>query len=148
MSDNNHKSLNMLSRKQVRRALRAWKQAAVLGQQSLARLAVVNGRHQTAGYTETTTGCGTAVRDVLQEALNRIKPDETESDNHKKQWRPYIILHRQYVQSDPPDVIADDLGIARSTYNHTQAAALDMLADILHEMDQNYIAGQYRRPKT
>lgn len=86
METTNQESLSILNRKQVRQASKSWEQAVILGQHPLALPVVVQGRHQAAGYTETDAGYGMAIRDILQEALDRLKPTVTESHNHQNQW--------------------------------------------------------------
>jgi hypothetical protein len=131
-----------VNRKSIRQALKAWHRAAVLGDQPLAKLHVVLSQQQASGYANNASGRGTALRQVLREALGKIKPAKAETpDNNHRGWRFYRVLYKQYIQNCSPNEVAEELGVARSTYHHIQAAALDTLADILWEMEQCHAAG-------
>ncbi|MFO7540684.1 MAG: NB-ARC domain-containing protein [Chloroflexota bacterium] len=136
-----------VNRKSVRQVLKAWHRAAVLGDHPLAQLRVVASQRQESGYANSASGRGTALRHVLREALSKIKPAEGEPpDNTHRGWRFYLVLYKQYIQNCSPDEVAEELGVARSTYHHIQAAALDTLADILWEMEQCHAADADPQP--
>ncbi|MFQ5855571.1 MAG: tetratricopeptide repeat protein [Anaerolineae bacterium] len=128
---------NLLDRKSIRNALRSWSNAQELGEHPLTGLAVVEARRRAAGYADTLTGRGVALRNVLRDAIEMLRPDDGPPDFLEKRWRPYIIIGEQYLDGRNPDYLAEQLGIARSTYNHEQAAALDSLADILSQWEQS-----------
>jgi hypothetical protein len=126
-----------VNRKSIRQALKAWHRAAVLGDHPLAQLQVVLSQQRASGYANSASGRGTVLRQVLREALGKIKPAKAETpDNTHRGWRFYRVLYKQYIQNCSPNEVAEELGVARSTYHHIQAAALDTLADILWEMEQ------------
>ncbi|HEY42575.1 MAG TPA: tetratricopeptide repeat protein [Anaerolineae bacterium] len=126
-----------LNRKSIRKALRCWKNSQQLGEQSLARLGVVEARRKAAGYCSTPIGYGVALRDVLRHAIRNLKPDEEPPDPFEKRWRLYLLLNEAYISGRSPEYISAQMGIARSTYDHAQASALDALADLLREWDQH-----------
>jgi tetratricopeptide (TPR) repeat protein len=126
-----------LNRKSIRRALRSWQNSQQLGEHPLARLSIVDSRRKAAGYRSTPIGYGVALRDVLQHAIKKLMPGEGPPDPFEKRWRSYLLLNEGYISGRSPDYISAQMGIARSTYDHAHASALDALADLLHEWDQH-----------
>lgn len=126
----------MLTRKSVRSALHTWKRTEALGQHPLASLSIVETRRGAAGYPATPVGRGMAVRDVLRDAIEALRPDNGPSDVNDDRWRLYIILTEQYVEGQAPGCVAEQLSIAQPTYHHAQAKALDALAAILREREE------------
>ncbi|OGO19535.1 MAG: hypothetical protein A2Z14_06430 [Chloroflexi bacterium RBG_16_48_8] len=125
----------LLNRKSLRSGLKNWDHSQQLGEHPLARLQIVEFRRQKAGYGETPMGYGIALRETLQDAINELGPDEGEPEYLNKRWRPFLILSEQYLQGRSPDYICEQLGIARSTYNHEQAQAFERLIDILRQRE-------------
>ena len=107
-----------------------------LGKSPLARLRVVDSKRRISGYGDTTVGFGIALRQVLQDGINTLKPEDGLPDPLEKKWRPYQILAGSYIQGRSPEYLANEMGIARSTYNHEQAAALDRLLALLGEWEE------------
>jgi tetratricopeptide (TPR) repeat protein len=130
-------SKDPLNRKSIRRALRSWQNSQQLGEHPLARLDIVEARRKAAGYRSTQIGYGVALRDVLRNAIRSLKPEEEPPDPFEKRWRPYLLLNEAYISGRSPEYISAQMGIARSTYDHAQASALDALADLLREWDQH-----------
>lgn len=125
---------DLVTRKSLRQALRFWDNSQKLGALPLAGLGVVEARRRSAGYGDTPTGLGVALRDVLHDALDRLKP-EGQPDPNDRRWRPYLILRGQYLEGRAPEYLIEQLSIARSTYDHEQAGSLDSLAGILRELE-------------
>lgn len=125
-----------ISRRTLQQALKAWHSASQLGQHELATLAIVDARRIEAGYDASPTSYGLALREVLRAAIDSLRPDG-DPDLLDKRWRAYTILNERYIQGRAPDFIADTIGIARSTYDHTQNAALEALADELRQREQS-----------
>jgi tetratricopeptide (TPR) repeat protein len=125
-----------LNRKAIRQALRFWGSAQKLGEHPLAGLEIVEARRKAAGYGQTPVGCGVALREVLHDAILKLKPDAGEPDWQEKSWRPYLILSQQYLDGRSPNYLIEQLSIARSTYDHEQAQAFESLADILRQWEE------------
>jgi tetratricopeptide (TPR) repeat protein len=101
-----------------------------------------------AAYQLSETGYGLALRDVLRAAIGQLRPLEEVEDPYAKSWRHYLILYRQYINGRSAGYLAEQLGIARSTYNAAQAAALDQLARILTNWEHGgSFAGTWRLPR-
>lgn len=121
----------------VRRALRNWDSARLLGEQPLAGLNVVLGRRRAAGYSDSAIGNGLALRQTLQAALDSLKPEgEAQPDASDKRWRPYCILVEQYLRGRSPDAISADLFISRRTFYNEQETAMQALADLLRQWEE------------
>jgi len=120
-----------IDRKAVRSALRQWHSTQGLGEHPLAGLSVAENRRRLAGYRDAVVGRGLALRDVLRHALEALRPDDGEPDPAHERWRAFVILTEQYLAGRKPDYVAAQLSLARSTYDHEQAAALDRVADVL-----------------
>lgn len=126
----------LFNRKTIRQALRFWNSSQKLGEHALAQLAVVETRRATAGYGQTPVGYGVALREVLHDAILKLKPETGEPDWQEKPWRPYLILSQQYLDGRSPNYLIEQLSIARSTYDHEQARAFEILADILRQWEE------------
>ncbi len=125
-----------ITRETIRRALRAWDSTRELGGQPLAGLRVVNAQRLSAGYSETAAGLGLALREVLQAAIQALRPASGEFDPADKRWRPYFILNEQYIHDRAPEWVSAQLCISRRTYYNEQEAALEAMADLLRQREE------------
>ena len=125
-----------LDRKTLRKALNNWDQSKLLGGSPLSRLVVVEVRRQQSGYGDTPAGRGIALREVIQAAIDELKPNKGDADPLDKAWRPYRILAGRYMRGRSAEYLASEMGIARSTYNHELAAALDRVIARLQEHEE------------
>lgn len=126
----------MLTRKSIRAALQVWKRTEALGQHPLAGLAIVEARRAAAGYPDTCMGHGAALRDVLRDAIDSLRPTSGPPDFTDDRWRLFLILTEQYIGGQAPGYVAEQLTIAQPTYHHEQARALDCLGAILREQEE------------
>lgn len=122
----------MLTRPAVHQALKAWHSTHRLGELPLAQIPLIEAHRQEHGYQPTPTGRGLAVREILQRALDTLKPDG-DPDPLEKRWRPYLLLTERYLNGRSPDYLIEILGVARSTFDHTQTDALESLTDLLRQ---------------
>jgi tetratricopeptide (TPR) repeat protein len=97
---------------------------------------MVDLKRQVSGYGETQVGFGIALREVLQEGIEAQKPGKGSPDPLEKSWRSYQILTGRFIQGRSPEYLASEMGIARNTYNHEQASALDHLLAHLGEREE------------
>jgi len=100
------------------------------------QLQVVDSKRLESGYGETQVGYGIALREVLQDGIEALGPEAGPPDPLAKNWRAYEILTGQYAQGRSSEFLASHLGIARNTYNHEQASALDRLLAYLGEQEE------------
>jgi tetratricopeptide (TPR) repeat protein len=124
-----------LNRKSVRSALKSLDNSHKLGDHPLACLNVAETRRRSAGYKDTLTGRGVALRHVLLDALESLRPVAGDPDHGDRRCRPYVILKEQYVNGRCPDYLARQMGIEESTYFREQGRALDLLADVIRRWE-------------
>jgi hypothetical protein len=131
----------MIDAPSLRAALRALYDLPRLGRHKLAQLPQVAQRiahDKPSGTSRAATRQadlerGAAVRDVLTEAIERLKPSGRSEDVSDPNWRNYLILYEQYVMDRPTEQVATHLCLERSTYFLEQASALEHLAALLHK---------------
>ena len=122
-----------ITRKLVHQAFKGLHDAHALGDHPLGGLGVIEARRAEAGYADTPSGRSLALRAVLRDAVIALRPEGAE-DYQDRRWRQFAILSERYLNRRAPDAIADQLGIARSTYDHDHADALDEVASRLQRM--------------
>lgn len=130
------------SRQSLRRALKHWSNLAELGKHPLTSLQLVQQRHQAARRDEHGMAYGLSLREVLQEVLAALRPQEGEPDYANKRWRPYLILVEEYINGRSPEYVASQLGeLPDRTYQELRADALDKLASLLYEWELRVVSG-------
>ncbi len=135
-SDKSHR--DTFDQKALRRAFKDWDSLKALGEHPLVNLAIVRARRREAGYTDTPAGRGLAVREILQAALDTLRPGDGPPDPQQKSWRRYVIMEEQFLHGRGPGWVAEQLYISRGTYYTEQKRALEILADILHEWEEDH----------
>ncbi len=118
----------MITAESIRRALRDWPSLPVLSNNSLADLSIIIKRSQSINPYGSSLARGRALRAVLQETIDELRPDNGPPQPGEKRWRPYIILNEQYINGRDPAWIQDYLGISRGTYFMEQKIALEMIS--------------------
>jgi tetratricopeptide (TPR) repeat protein len=139
-----------LNNKTIRQLLRNWRSLTTLGAHPLAYWRTVEARRETADYSPTAAGRGLALREVLQAALETLKPDSGPPRPAESGWRPYLALFEQYVQDRGPAWVQEQLCLSKSAYYSTQKRALEMMSDVLRaweEEHQRQAAGSTDRPQ-
>ncbi|MBN2007663.1 MAG: tetratricopeptide repeat protein [Anaerolineae bacterium] len=121
------------SQKSLRHALRLLDVPQELGKQPLAYLNIV--RLQCTHAEPDSRQRGTALRDILQQAITNLKPNEGAVNVLESAWYPYLILSRQYLEGCSPTYLTQKMCIARSTYFQEQKRALSLLAETLQQME-------------
>jgi tetratricopeptide (TPR) repeat protein len=135
----------------IRRALKALNDPQKLGNHPLAQLKRVRFRLRGEGYGDNVLGRGAALHDVLCEAIESLRPGDSELDFCSQSWRPYLILTRQYLEGHSPTCLAQQMYIGRSTYFQEQRRTLTLFAGALQQMEQrctdpNLTVGDQRIP--
>ena len=97
---------------------------------------MVDSKRRESGYRETQVGYGIALREVLQDGIEALKPEKGLLDPLEKSWRSYQILIGSFIHGRSPEYLAGEMGIARNTYNHEQASALDRLLALIAEWEE------------
>lgn len=138
----------LVTRKLVRQALRLWHRLDRLSKSPLAQLSIVEEQRQSLDYPRSDIGIAQALRAVLDKVIDLLKPLEAEPEPQEKRWREYLIVTNQFLQQRSPDVIAAELHIDRSTYNHSQAQALDQVASMLLAWEEEALVRPPEKPDT
>jgi predicted ATPase len=136
----------VITRKLVRQALRMWNRLDRLSKSPLAQLSIVEEQRQNLDYPRSDIGTAQALRTVLDKAIDLLKPLEAVPEPQEKRWREYLIITNQFLQQRSPDIIADELHIDRSTYNHSQAQALDQITSTLLAWEEEVLARPPAKP--
>ncbi len=126
----------VITKDTVHRALKSWNSVQLLGALPLAMSQLVNARHRSVGYSDTPAGWGLALREVLHEAIDTLKPEDDIPAPLAKKWRSYIILNEQFVHGHSPDFVAKKLYVSRSSYFKEQKKAFHVLADLLAQWEE------------
>lgn len=125
-------------RKSIRTALRAWNNVQKLGTHPLAKLAIVQKRQQEANRPNAVSNLGLSLRDVLRSAIEELRADAGEPAIDDPSWRPYIILKEEYIEGRAAEYLAVQFGeLPLRTYQGWRAKALDSLADILRQWEDD-----------
>lgn len=131
-----------ITRQHIRQALKRWHQAPALGQLPLAELQCTTAVRQQHQYADSPAGRGVALRRLLQDQLDALKPHDTAPDYSDRNWRIYYILQAQFVDQRAAQDIRDELGISESGYFNDQRQGLDWLAQRLQEQEMKAVAAE------
>ncbi len=124
----------------IRQALHDWSSLKLLGENPSAKTELISQRQEQCGYTNTIVGRGLALREVLQEAILNLKPEQAAPKMEDKRWRPYFIVSEQYLNGRSPDWLREQLHISRATYYLEQQRALETLTGILQAWQERAAA--------
>ncbi|MCB0210070.1 MAG: hypothetical protein KDJ52_12110 [Anaerolineae bacterium] len=123
----------------LRKAMRAWDSSPKLGKHPLAKLHIVEARRKEAGYSNTLENRGRALREVIRDGIRTLPAPSNSDSSPEKSERPYVILTERFIKKRNWDYVAAQLGLARRTYYEEQAAALDLLVEILRQREEAII---------
>jgi hypothetical protein len=115
-------------------ALRNLSDLAHLGDSELSKLKLVEVSMQPEEVTHLDRG--KAVRDLLLNALEKLRPEEGDpKTTPNREWHSYLILHDAYVEDIPNRDIMSRLYISEGTFNRTRRAAVRAVARAVGEME-------------
>jgi hypothetical protein len=77
---------------------------------------------------------GRALWDLLREAVDRLRPTDSEPELTPA-WRLYTIADGVYVQGRPTKEIAADLGISPRTFHRERRGAVEALATVVWQVE-------------
>lgn len=121
----------------IRRALRvvfSVEPASDVG--SFVDLPLVEAHRHAENLPDTPDGRRLALRSLLRKAIETMRPAWREPNHLDPSWRPYLILHEQYLRKVTVKALAGQMGLSRSSYFREQRRALDMLADALRTQQE------------
>ncbi|MCB0032420.1 MAG: tetratricopeptide repeat protein, partial [Anaerolineales bacterium] len=128
----------VITRKTIRQALKAWPNSAALGGLPLANARSVARQRAQAGYEDNPAGRGIALRHLLQKAIEQLKPDADANEApsfEEPQWRLYHIMQEQILQNRRAQDIREEMGVSESGYFNDQRRALDGLVAAFKEWE-------------
>lgn len=81
---------------------------------------------------------GKAVHEVLVDTINKLNPGTViDRDPPSREWYPYLILKKAYLDEISNRDIMLNLYISEGTFNRTRRAALRSVARAIEEMEYN-----------
>ncbi|MFZ6030178.1 MAG: tetratricopeptide repeat protein [Chloroflexota bacterium] len=120
-----------MNKRTIKQALKAWNSASALGMMPLAQLEVVIERQRVDCYPNTPMGLGMALRNVLRDAVEMLKPDTSTPVFTERRWRTYLLLTERLLHNRTPESIAAEMFISRQTYYNELDKAIKALSDLL-----------------
>jgi hypothetical protein len=86
----------------------------------------------------TTVDRGKALREVLIEAVNLLRPDAEKPKALSKEWHYYIIIHDEYISIEEPTTIKTrrKLNIGEGTFYRRRREAIWALVEVLRETER------------
>lgn len=83
---------------------------------------------------------GKALAEVLIRGVNTLKPEPVEpAGAPPRNWYPYLILRKAYLEDTPNQEIMSRLYISEGTFNRTRRAAIDTVTLLLKEMEEEIL---------
>lgn len=134
---------NWPSRNNIREALKAWDRTDTLGELPLSMSVMVVSQRQEHGYSDSPSGRGLALREVLNAVIESMLPDSSNENTNveqvvdpaDKRARAYFILRERFIMGRNLAWIAAQLHISQRTCQYEQTRALDLLADNLRQQE-------------
>lgn len=107
-----------------------------LGEHKLAHLSLVERQLQPGEAPITHLDRGKALKEALLQALDKLRPPDSQPDPPTLEWYPFLVLHDAYVLGEPNREIMSKLYISEGTFNRTRRRAIRALAKALLEMER------------
>jgi len=111
-----------------------------LGEHKLAHLSMVERELRPREAPITHLDRGKGLKEVLLQALDKLRPSGSQPDPPTLEWYPFLVLHDAYVLGEPNREIMSKLYISESTFNRTRRRAIRALAKALLEMERGAIS--------
>lgn len=148
--------ISLTNGESIRKALRVFDKTEELGRNPLAKLSIVRVRCQKSGYGDTPKGRGLALRDVLNEAIETIRPpgapplwaegileyfkipigtSQTDIMGLDDNWQEYLTL-KFTVSRINIKAASDQLNIAERTFSYKRDHAANKVGDVLFMWEQ------------
>ncbi len=83
---------------------------------------------------------GKALWSLLREAINRLRPANSEPELTPA-WRLYAIAEGIYVQGKPAKEVTAELGISPRTFHRERRAAVEALATVVWQIESQMCSG-------
>jgi hypothetical protein len=123
----------------VESALRRLYDLGFLADHPLARLNLVSARLATLNAPANSIARAKIVRALLRDAVEQLRPEgplPVRTTVPRREWHPYLILECAYFQGEQNYDIMNWLQLSEGTFNRTRRRALQMVAQVVAEMEQ------------
>jgi len=107
-----------------------------LGEHKLVHLSIVERQLQPGEAPITHLDRGKALKEVLLQALDKLRPPGSQPHPPALEWYPFLVLHDAYVLGEPNREIMSKLYISQGTFNRTRRRAIRALAKALLEIER------------
>lgn len=107
-----------------------------LGEHKLAHLSMVERQLQSRETPITHLDRGKALKELLLQALDKLRPPGSQPAPPTLEWYPFLVLHDAYVLGEPNREIMSKLYMSQGTFNRTRRRAIRALAKALLEMER------------
>jgi hypothetical protein len=78
---------------------------------------------------------GRALWGLLREAIDRLRPDDSEPE-HAPVWRLYTIAEGVYVEGKSAKDVADELDISQRTFHRERRTAVEALTTVVWQIER------------
>ena len=117
----------------IRQLLKRWDSTAGLGQHRLAQLDCVDEKLAQLGHAETEVGRGMALKELLHEAIQTLRPNDGVPEMQDKAWYAFIIITERYCFGRLPEWIMVHLSISsRSFYRELRRGTDEIVLFLKH----------------
>jgi len=125
-------SLTVIDRGAVKSALRQLKNLSALSQHPLADLCLVKQRIFENRREADVYSRGLSLQEVLQDAVNALKPEGEEENEIDERWRPYIVVHEFLIKKNNRNAVAGLIGLSPARTSDQVTEAVDRIISILY----------------
>lgn len=132
--------------KSIRDALKLWQKLPKLGEHPLAKLNLVDVTRQQEGYEKSARGYGLALRALLRQQIESLKPKGEEPTSYEelgalsgvalRHWQQYLILTQQYMAGKRRKDVQEIWDIGQGTYNKRQKEVFERLGNLLRKEER------------
>lgn len=123
-------------------ALKVWRDLQKLGNHPFANLHLVKEKQRQTKYPDEVAGRGLALKEVLLEAIELLKPENSPPNFQDREWYEYLILHEQYINGRKQTFVMDQFPLPQRTYYHYRSRAFNTILNILQEKEIRLSARQ------
>ncbi|MEM8860195.1 MAG: NB-ARC domain-containing protein, partial [Chloroflexota bacterium] len=128
-------SADTFTSKEIRQLLKAWDTTAMLGKHQLAQMTCVNQKMGDKGAEDTEIGRGMALKDILHEGIQSLRPSNGEADLKDKAWYSYIIIRERYCFGRLPEWIMVHLNISKRSFYRELRVGTDRIGAYLRHAE-------------
>lgn len=133
---------NIFSEYLLAEAFKSWRDLQKLGCHPLASLGLVREKQRQTKYPDGVAGRGLALKEVLLEAIELLKPENSPPNFQDREWYEYLILHEQYINGRKQTFVMDQFPLPQRTYYHYRSRAFNTILNILQENEIRLSARQ------